>query len=424
MPANVLVGAQWGDEGKGKIIDVLTEKSDFVVRYQGGNNAGHTVKIGEEEFILHLIPSGILHNGKKCVIGNGVVVDPAALIEEIDYLIARNIKVDGHLYISDKAHLIFPYHRLLDLKREERKGSGKIGTTGRGIGPAYVDKMARIGIRAGDLLEKDLFARKLKANLDENNEILVKIFNAEPLKFEELYEQYLAYGQRINKYIVNTIPLLNKALDLGKKVLFEGAQGTLLDVDYGTYPFVTSSSSTAGGACIGAGIGPNKIDEIMGVFKAYTTRVGEGPFPTELPEELNAKVREVGKEFGATTGRPRRCGWFDAMIGEHSVMVNGLNSLAITKLDVLDKFEEIKIGISYKYKGEKLSDFPSNIDVLKNCEPVYETFPGWLENTEEVRSYDKLPKKAQNYLNRISELLKTPIEIISVGARRDQTIFI
>ncbi len=424
MPANVLVGAQWGDEGKGKIIDVLTEQSDYIVRFQGGNNAGHTVKIGEEEFILHLIPSGILHEGKKCVIGNGVVVDPAALIEEIEYLHEKNISVDGNLFVSDRAHLIFPYHRLLDIKKEERKGEGKIGTTGRGIGPSYVDKMTRIGIRVGDLLDKDVFARKVRANLSENNELLVKVYESEPLDVDQLVETYLGYGEKIKDHIVNTVPLLNKAINQGKVVLFEGAQGTLLDVDYGTYPFVTSSNPTAGGACVGGGIGPNKIENILGVFKAYTTRVGEGPFPTELPEEMNKKVREEGQEYGATTGRPRRCGWFDAMIGKHSVMINGLTSLALTKMDILDKFDEIKVCVAYKYKGETVEDFPSNVDVLSQCEPVYETFPGWLESTEGIRSYDKLPEKAKNYLTRIAQLLETPIEIISVGARRDQTIFV
>lgn len=424
MPTRVLVGAQWGDEGKGKIIDVLTEKSDVIVRYQGGNNAGHTVKIGDEEFILHLIPSGILHKGKVCVIGNGVVVDPAALIEEIDYLIEKNIEINGNLFVSDKAHLIFPYHRILDLKKEEKKGAGKIGTTGRGIGPAYVDKMTRIGIRVGDLLDKDLFARKLKQNLDENNEFLVKVYNSEPLKFDELFEQYLAYGERIRPFVSDTIPLVNAALDEGKEVLMEGAQGTLLDVDYGTYPFVTSSSATAGGACTGAGIGPNRVNNILGVFKAYTTRVGEGPFPTELPKEMNVKVREEGQEFGATTGRPRRCGWFDAVIGHYSVMINGLDAVAITKMDVLDKFEELNICTAYRYKGKTLTEFPSNIEVLSNCEPVYETLPGWCKDTSGIRSYNDLPEKAKDYLKRVSELLKTPIEIVSVGARRDQTIFV
>lgn len=424
MSANVLVGAQWGDEGKGKIIDVLTEQSDYIVRFQGGNNAGHTVKIGDEEFILHLIPSGILHEGKKCVIGNGVVVDPAALIEEIEYLRQKNISVEGNLYISDRAHLIFPYHRLMDIKKEERKGSGKIGTTGRGIGPSYVDKMARIGIRVGDLLDRETFTEKVRANLNENNEFLVKVYETEPLDVDQLVETYLGYAEKIKPYIVNTVAILNKALAEGKEVLFEGAQGTLLDVDYGTYPFVTSSNPTAGGACIGGGVGPNKIKKILGVFKAYTTRVGEGPFPTELPQEMNKKVREEGQEFGATTGRPRRCGWFDGMIGKHSVMVNGLTTLAITKMDVLDKFDEINLCTGYKYKGELLEEFPSNVDVLSQCEPVYETFPGWLESTEGIRSYDKLPEKARIYLKRISELLETPIEMISVGARRDQIIFV
>ncbi len=424
MPATVLVGAQWGDEGKGKIIDVLTERSDYIVRYQGGNNAGHTVKINSEEFILHLIPSGILHEGKKCIIGNGVVVDPAALIEEIEYLKKKNIHVGKNLFVSDRAHLIFPYHRLLDIKKEERKGAGKIGTTGRGIGPSYVDKMARIGIRVGDLLNRETFSQKVRANLNENNEFLVKVYEAKPLDVKELVDTYLAYGEKIRPYIANTVTLLNNAFNEKKEILFEGAQGTLLDVDYGTYPFVTSSNATAGGACIGGGIAPNKIQKIMGVFKAYTTRVGEGPFPTELPEEMNKKVREEGHEYGATTGRPRRCGWFDGMIGKHSVMVNGLTSLAITKMDVLDKFAEIQLCTAYKYKGKILEEFPSNVDVLRECEPVYKTFPGWRESTESIRSYEKLPAKARTYLEHIAQFLETPIEMISVGARRDQTIFV
>lgn len=423
MPNVVLIGGQWGDEGKGKIIDVLTEQADFVVRYQGGNNAGHTVKIGSEQFILHLIPSGILRNNKVCLIGNGVVVDPAALLAEIDQLHAKGIRVEGHLFISELAHLIFPYHRKLDLLREANKKGVKIGTTGRGIGPAYIDKVARIGIRIADLLDTKVFERKLKANLEEKNPIFEKIYGDKPMAFEEIFETYLGYAQRMRGYCADTGQILQEAVAKKKNILFEGAQGTLLDIDFGTYPYVTSSNASAGGACVGTGVGPKYIDRVIGVVKAYTTRVGEGPFPTELPTELGNTLREEGGEYGATTGRPRRCGWFDAVVCRHSVSVNGLEALAVTKMDVLDKQPVIKICTGYRHGKTVYTRFPANIDVLAACEPVYEELPGWQAVTRNAKSFDELPQNAKKYLRRIEELLGVPVEIISVGADRDDTIF-
>ncbi len=420
----VLIGGQWGDEGKGKIIDVLTERSDYVVRYQGGNNAGHTVKVGKEQFILHLIPSGILHPGKICIIGNGVVVDPAALISEIEQLRAKGIHVDGNLFVSELAHVIFPYHRRLDQLREGRNKSVKIGTTGRGIGPAYIDKAARIGIRMADLMDEEVFRKKLNENLQEKNEILAKVYGAEPFLFDEIFDSYLKHARQIRSHCVNTCLLLQKAIAQKKNLLFEGAQGTLLDIDFGTYPFVTSSSATAGGACIGTGVGPKYIDRVMGVVKAYTTRVGEGPFPTELKGEIGGMLREEGAEYGATTGRPRRCGWFDAVVGRYSVMVNGLESLAVTKLDVLDRLPTINICTSYRRGNERIDQFPANIEKLDTVEPVYEELEGWQASTKSAKKYSDLPGKAKRYLGRIEELLGIPIEIVSVGAEREETIFV
>ncbi|MBU4590258.1 MAG: adenylosuccinate synthase [Candidatus Omnitrophica bacterium] len=406
MSCRVVVGAQWGDEGKGKIIDILAADADIIVRYQGGNNAGHTVVIGEDEFILHLIPSGILHKGKTCIIGNGVVLDPAALLEEIEMLRKKGIKVDGNLLISEAAHIIFPYHKVMDKRR-----GAKIGTTGRGIGPCYVDKMARCGIRAIDLVNKDSLKKKLQANLEGSAEFDI----------EKIYEQYLGYGKKIQKYLANVPIVLGKAISKKKRILFEGAQGTLLDIDHGTYPYVTSSNATAGGALTGTGVGPTMIDKVIGVVKAYTTRVGEGPFPTQFKDDLMEKIRRKGKEFGATTGRPRRCGWFDAVIVRHSVIVNGLSEIAVTKLDVLDEMEKIKISTSYKYKGKTYRDFPADIDVLANCEPVYEEHDGWMQDTTAVKKYKDLPKNAKAYLKRLSELLDVKIGIVSVGSKRKQT---
>lgn len=415
----VILGAQWGDEGKGKVIDIFATKADFIVRYQGGNNAGHTVVIGRDEFILHLIPSGILHKSKICVIGNGVVIDPKAFLEEVDMLEKKGIAVNGRLFISEEAHVIFPYHRTLDELKEQNKK--KIGTTKKGIGPCYADKVARSGIRIIDLLDEAVLKEKLKANLEEKNAILTKIYNAEGFEFDSLYREYLDYAKKLKKYVCNTTLLLNDAISKKKRIMFEGAQGTLLDVDHGTYPFVTSSNSTAGGASTGTGVGPTKIDKVIGVVKAYTTRVGEGPFPTEFSKDLMDCIRKKGKEFGATTGRPRRCGWFDSIIVKHAVMVNGMSEIVVTKLDVLDDLDSIKICTSYKFGGKIYNNFPSDIKALAQCEPIYEELPGWRQDTTKVTSYAKLPKNAKLYLKRIQDLLKTKIVLISVGSDRKQT---
>lgn len=420
MAKNIaIIGAQWGDEGKGKVIDIYARNADYIARYQGGNNAGHTVVIGKESFILHLIPSGILHKGKICVIGNGVVVDPKALLEEIQMLESKGIKIDSRLMVSKDAHIIFPYHRKLDELREAKKKN--IGTTKKGIGPCYADKVARLGIRFVDLLNDEVFRDKLKTNLDEKNAMLSKIYNVEGYSFEKLYSEYIGYAERLKKYICDTAVALNSAIKARKKVLFEGAQGTLLDVDHGTYPYVTSSNSTAGGASTGTGVGPTKIDKVIGVVKAYTTRVGEGPFPTEFQDELMCKIREKGKEFGATTGRPRRCGWFDSVIVKHAVMVNGIDEIVITKLDVLDCLDTIRICTAYKFEGKYYNDFPSDLTAITKCEPVYIDLPGWKTDTTAITSYSGLPKNAKNYLNKIKKLLDTKIALISVGSDRKQT---
>lgn len=422
MSNTVLIGAQWGDEGKGKIIDILSEKSDIIIRFQGGNNAGHTVVIGNEEFILHLIPSGILHKGKVCVIGNGVVVDPEALLEEIEALKKRHIEVDSSLIISDQVHVIFPYHKLLDELREQKKSSTKIGTTKRGIGPCYADKAARCGIRMTDLLNPEKFKEKLKFNIDEKNAILRTLYNHSGFSLDDMYHQYIDYGKKISKYMQNAPLYLNNAVQKGKSLLFEGAQGTLLDIDHGTYPFVTSSNATAGGACTGTGISPINIDKVLGVAKAYTTRVGEGPFPTEFGPELMEKIRKKGKEFGATTGRPRRCGWLDAVILRHAVMINGLTELALTKLDVLDDTDTIKVCTAYKCGGKVLKNFPGNMETLSECQPVYEELPGWKTDITSVTKYRQLPSKARKYIAYISKLLNRKITMVSVGSERRQTL--
>ena len=405
MSCKVVIGAQWGDEGKGKIIDILSRDADIIVRYQGGNNAGHTVVIGDREFILHLIPSGILRKGKLCVIGNGVVVDPEALLKEIDMLKAKGIKIDGNLLISESSHVILPYHKVIDKRR-----GAHIGTTGRGIGPCYVDKMARCGIRMIDIVNKETLRRKLSANLEDSDE-----FN-----FGQIYKEYLEYGKKIKKYLVNVSSLLNKAIAKKKDILFEGAQGTLLDIDHGTYPYVTSSSATAGGACTGAGVGPTRIDKVIGVVKAYTTRIGEGPFPAEFKKGLMEKIRTKGKEFGATTGRPRRCGWFDAVIVKHAVTVNGMDEIVVTKLDVLDEMDKIKICTGYRYKGKVYKDFPADIDILEKCVPVYEVRDGWMKDTTSAAKYKDLPENAKKYLARLSKLLNVKIGMVSVGSKREQ----
>jgi len=417
----VLVGLQWGDEGKGKIIDILAERADYIVRYQGGNNAGHTVVVNGKTYIFHLIPSGILHENKICVIGNGVVVDPDALLQEIKALERENIDYSKRLKISSQAHVIFPYHRILDGLRESKRRL-KIGTTGRGIGPCYADKVARCGIRVCDLFNKDLFAQKLKDNLLEKNEIFKKVFSHKGFKFEDIYKKYLAYARRLKPYVCNVPALLNEAQERNKSILFEGAQGTFLDIDFGTYPFVTSSSAIAGGACIGAGIPPTLINKVIGVVKAYTTRVGEGPFISEFSPDLMQKIRNKGKEFGATTGRPRRCGWFDAVMAKFSVMINGANEMAVMKLDVLDELKSIKICTAYKYRGKTFKEFPYDLEILTKAKPVYEEFPGWQENIGAIRAYGQLPVNARRYLDKLQDLLRVKISYISVGSKREETI--
>lgn len=421
MPNIVVVGAQWGDEGKGKVIDLLTPNYDFVVRYQGGNNAGHTVVIGGEKFILHIIPSGILHKKKTCVIGNGVVIDPKALIDEIEILHSKGIDTEGRLFISEKSHIIFPYHKTIDELKEIKKGRSKIGTTKKGIGPCYADKVARSGIRMLDLFNDDIFAKKLRENIEEKNAILKTLYGFKGFSFQEIYSSYIAYREKIKQYVADTSLMLNEAIHKKKSILFEGAQGTLLDVDFGTYPFVTSSNATAGGACIGTGVGPTEIKKVVGVVKAYTTRVGEGPFPTEFSEDLMIDVRKKGKEFGATTGRPRRCGWFDALLVKHAVRVNGIKEIAVTKLDVLDELAKIKICTAYKYRNKIYKDFTNNLDVLNNGKPIYKTYNGWMRDTRDIRSFSKLPKNAKNYLRVIQKLLGVRIVLVSVGSDRRQT---
>ena len=421
MPNTVLIGAQWGDEGKGKIIDVLTKEVDWVVRYQGGNNAGHTVEIGDARYVLHLIPSGILHSGKKCVIGNGVVVDPVSLVKELDELQQRGVKPDGRLFISDRAHVVFPFHRLIDESREQtRSHNDKIGTTKRGIGPTYADKAARVGLRMGDLLDPD-FPALLSARLQEQNQLLAAL-GAVPMVEKEVLAEYTEVARRLAPFITDTIPLLNRGIANGESVLFEGAQGTMLDIDFGTYPFVTSSSATAGGACTGSGVAPHRIDRVSGVLKAYTTRVGEGPFPTELRDDTGKIIRETGHEFGATTGRPRRCGWFDAVVARYSVLINGIDVWAVTKLDVLDSLETIRICVAYECGGKRYDTVPANIRVLEKCKPIYEEFKGWNTSTKDVCRFEDLPAQAKAYLRRLEELTGVPVWILSVGPRRDSTM--
>ncbi|HBT46468.1 MAG TPA: adenylosuccinate synthase [Peptococcaceae bacterium] len=423
MPAVVLVGAQWGDEGKGKITDYLAEQADLVVRYQGGTNAGHTVQVGEEEFKLHLVPSGILYPGKTCVIGNGVVVDPGVLVQEIEELHRRGIDTSG-LRLSLRAHLILPYHKGLDEAEEERRGAARLGTTGRGIGPAYADKVARTGIRVCDLMDPEQFCEKLARNLREKNEILAKIYGHPGYSLEEILEEYLAYAGKLRPLVADTGRLVNEALKAGKKVLFEGAQGTLLDLDQGTYPYVTSSYPVAGGACVGAGVGPTSIDKVIGVVKAYTTRVGEGPFPSEAGDATGEYLRRRGAEFGTTTGRPRRCGWLDAVILRHAVEVNGLTGMALTKVDVLTGLNSLRICTAYRYRGEVLREFPASLKVLQECEPVYEEVPGWQEDITGARSPEELPAGCRAYIRRVEELVGVPADLIAVGPRRDQTVVV
>jgi len=419
----VLVGAQWGDEGKGKIIDILSAKVDYIVRYQGGNNAGHTVVVGDKEYIFHLMPSGILHKGKVCCIGNGVVIDPLVLLHEIKEIKKSGIDINGRLKISSLAHVILPYHRILDQLRETKR-KNKIGTTGRGIGPCYADKITRCGIRMVDLLNPRILSEKLKDNLKEKNEIFKKVYKHKGFDYNAIYKEYLNYGSLFKPYISNTAFLLNDAISADKDILFEGAQGTFLDIDFGTYPFVTSSSATSGGACVGSGVSPAKIDKVIGVAKAYTTRVGEGPFPTEFSALFGKFMRERGKEFGSTTGRPRRCGWFDIIMVKEAVMLNGISELAIMKMDILDGLKEVKVCVAYKYKGKLFRQLPHDLEVLSNLKPVYKTLPGWPKASSKPRSFRELQPKAKAYLAELSGMLNTKISMISVGSAREDTIFL
>jgi adenylosuccinate synthase len=423
MANTILVGAQWGDEGKGKIIDFLTEHADIVVRSQGGNNAGHTVILGDKKYVLHLIPSGILRPDKVCVIGNGVVIDPVSLVGELDKLKSQGIKLrNGQLLISDAAHLVFPYHRLLDEQREIRKGRNKIGTTKRGIGPAYGDKAARTGLRMCDLIQPEVFTEKLRAKIKENNAIL-KAFGAKPVSFKEVNDAYLGAAQKLAPYVTNTVVYLHEALKAGRAILFEGAQGTFLDIDHGTYPYVTSSNTTAGGACTGSGVPPHRMDRVIGVMKAYTTRVGEGPFPTE-DAIIGDMLHGMGREFGATTGRARRCGWFDAVATRYAAMINGIDDIAVTNLDGLDGLDWIKVCTRYKIGRKRLEVPPADCRQLADCEPVYIEFEGWRTSTTDAKTWGDLPPKARNYLKAIADLTGGKLAIASVGPGRDQTIVI
>jgi adenylosuccinate synthase len=420
----VVVGTQWGDEGKGKVIDLLSEKADVIARYQGGNNAGHTVVIGDQEFVLHLIPSGILRPEKKCIIGNGVVINPGALLEEIKNLRSRNIKVDPeNLSISKSAHLTLPYHKISEKLKEERR-RGRIGTTQRGIGPTYVDKVSRIGIRMVDLADEKMFRERLKENLEDINLFMEKIYEQDGFNYEDIAREYLSYARELTPFLADTSIIINEAIKTGKNILFEGAQGTALDIDFGTYPYVTSSNPIAGGVCTGLGIGPTKIDKVLGVVKAYTTRVGEGPFPTEFSPKLDEQMRIKGKEYGASTGRPRRCGWFDVLVVRYAARINGLDSIAITKLDVLDELEKIKICTAYKYKGRIIKEFPCELKILKEAEQVYEELEGWKTDISGITNFAELPENTKKYLKRISDLVKTPISIISLGPKRNETLIL
>lgn len=424
MSTLVVVGSQWGDEGKGKITDLLSEEADIVVRYQGGCNAGHTVVKGDEQYIFHLVPSGILHEGVKCLIGNGVVVDPQSLLQEIENLKKKNIEIDGNLLIDFKAHVVLPYHKTLDEIKEIKRGKDKIGTTKRGIGPAYVDKIARTGIRMIDLIDEKSLTTKLENNLNEKDTIFEKLYGLKISNQEkkDILKKYREYGQLLKKYVTDVSLYLNQAINENKKILFEGAQGTLLDVDHGTFPYVTSSNPIAGGACIGTGIGPTKIDRVMGITKAYTTRVGRGPFPTEMQGELEEYTRQKGGEFGATTGRSRRCGWFDAVLVNYAVRINGMDSMVITKIDVLSDFDKIKICTSYKYNKEIIKEFPVDLETLQKCIPVYEEMEGWKGNISQITKYEDFPQQLKAYISRIEELVRTKVVIVSVGPKRSQTI--
>ena len=420
MSSVVVVGTQWGDEGKGKITDFLSENAEVISRYQGGNNAGHTIKFNGETYKLHLIPSGIFYSDKISVIGNGMVVDPKALVQELKYLHDRGVSTDN-LRISNRAHVILPYHIKLDEVEEERKGVNKIGTTKKGIGPAYMDKAARNGIRIADLLDRASFEEKLARNLEEKNRLLERFYETEGFTLEEILDEYYEYGQQVAGYVCDTSVVLNDALDEGRRVLFEGAQGVMLDIDQGTYPYVTSSNPVAGGVTIGSGVGPTKINHVVGVSKAYTTRVGDGPFPTELNNEIGHQIREVGREYGTTTGRPRRVGWFDSVVVRHARRVSGLTDLSLNSIDVLTGIETLKICVAYKYNGQVMEEFPANLNILAKCEPVYEELPGWTEDITSCKTLTDLPENARHYLERVSQLTGIPLSIFSVGPDRTQT---
>ncbi|MGS4845895.1 MULTISPECIES: adenylosuccinate synthase [unclassified Streptococcus] len=420
MTSVVVVGTQWGDEGKGKITDFLSANAEVIARYQGGDNAGHTIVIDGKKFKLHLIPSGIFFPEKISVIGNGVVINPKSLVKELAYLHDEGVSTDS-LRISDRAHVILPYHIELDRLQEESKGDNKIGTTIKGIGPAYMDKAARVGIRIADLLDREVFAERLRINLEEKNRQFTKLYDAEALSFDDIFEEYYEYGQQIKQYVTDTSVILNDALDNGKRVLFEGAQGVMLDIDQGTYPFVTSSNPVAGGVTIGSGVGPSKIDKVVGVCKAYTSRVGDGPFPTELFDEVGDRIREVGHEYGTTTGRPRRVGWFDSVVMRHSRRVSGITNLSLNSIDVLSGLDTVKICVAYDLDGERIDHYPASLEQLKRCKPIYEELPGWSEDITGVRHLDELPENARNYVRRVGELVGVRISTFSVGPDRDQT---
>lgn len=420
MTSVVVVGTQWGDEGKGKITDFLSANAEVIARYQGGDNAGHTIVIDGKKFKLQLIPSGIFYPEKISVIGNGVVVNPKSLVKELAYLHEEGVSTDS-LRISDRAHVILPYHIELDRLQEESKGDNKIGTTIKGIGPAYMDKAARVGIRIADLLDRDVFAERLRINLEEKNRQFTKLYDAEALSFDDIFEEYYEYGQQIKQYVTDTSVILNDALDNGKRVLFEGAQGVMLDIDQGTYPFVTSSNPVAGGVTIGSGVGPSKIDKVVGVCKAYTSRVGDGPFPTELFDEVGDRIREVGHEYGTVTGRPRRVGWFDSVVMRHSRRVSGITNLSLNSIDVLSGLDTVKICVAYDLDGERIDYYPASLEQLKRCKPIYEELPGWSEDITGVRHLDELPENARNYVRRVGELVGVRISTFSVGPDRDQT---
>ncbi len=418
----VVVGSQWGDEGKGKIVDVLAKDADWIARYQGGANAGHTVRVGEAEFILHQIPSGVLYEGKRCVLGNGMVIDPVTLFDELEKLTARGHQVEDRILVSSRAHLVLSYHKLLDRAEEESRGGGALGTTGRGIGAAYADKVARVGVRVADLAAPDRLRELVEANVERAQRTLKVLGSDEKIDPEALLAEISAFGPRLLAMSGDVGLALRRALDRGDRVLLEGAQGAMLDVDHGTYPFVTSSHTTAGGAATGVGLGPRSIDAVLGVVKAYTTRVGNGPLPTELPPQESARLRELGAEYGATTGRPRRTGWFDATVVRYAARINGITALAVSKLDVLDNLPEVKLAVRYRLRGEPLDEFPAELTALSEIEPEYETLPGWRSSTSEARRLEDLPAGARAYLDRIAELTGLPIRYVSVGTRRAQII--